>query len=177
VSFEFLSTSEAAPARSPMEREARAAGAVFERRDGWNVAVRFEDPQAERERCRAADATSYHLAELRLAAVARTIVAWTERYDAVLTPTLAQLPALVGGLRNDDDPPAEFAAQERFTPFAALWNMTGMPAVSLPLHWTSEGLPVGVMLASRPAQDHLLLALAAQVESAAPWHDRHPPCW
>lgn len=54
MSFEFLSTSEAAPARSPMEREARAAGAVFERRDGWNVAVRFEDPQAERERCRAA---------------------------------------------------------------------------------------------------------------------------
>jgi amidase len=130
-----------------------------------------------RERGRATSGPEYGAALVRLRQQAAQVVATLGPYDAVLTPTLAQLPALVGGLRNDDDPPAEFAAQERFTPFAALWNMTGMPAVSLPLHWTSEGLPVGVMLASRPAQDHLLLALAAQVESAAPWHDRHPPCW
>jgi amidase len=52
-----------------------------------------------------------------------------------------------------------------------------MPAVSLPLHWDSAGLPIGVMLAARPAEDHRLLALAAQVEHAAPWRDRHPPCW
>jgi amidase len=52
-----------------------------------------------------------------------------------------------------------------------------MPAVSLPLHWTPAGLPVGVMLAGRPAGEEALLALAAQVEAAAPWHDRHPPCW
>ncbi len=52
-----------------------------------------------------------------------------------------------------------------------------MPAVSLPLHQTLGGLPVGVMLAGRPAEEALLLALAAQVEAAAPWADRHPPGW
>jgi amidase len=52
-----------------------------------------------------------------------------------------------------------------------------MPAISLPLHRTREGLPVGVMLAARPAEEELLLALSAQVESAAPWADRRPPGW
>jgi amidase len=52
-----------------------------------------------------------------------------------------------------------------------------MPAVSLPLHWTSSGLPVGVMLAARPAEEELLLALAAQVEDAAPWIGRRPTGW
>ena len=52
-----------------------------------------------------------------------------------------------------------------------------MPAVSLPLHTTADGLPVGVMLAGRPGEDHRLLAVAAQVEAAAPWADRHPPLW
>jgi amidase len=52
-----------------------------------------------------------------------------------------------------------------------------MPAVSLPLHVTADGLPVGVMLAARPGEDQALLALAAQVEAAAPWLDRRPPCW
>jgi amidase len=55
--------------------------------------------------------------------------------------------------------------------------VTGMPAISLPTHWTPEGLPVGVMLAARPAEEELLLSLAAQVETAAPWHDRRPPGW
>ena len=52
-----------------------------------------------------------------------------------------------------------------------------MPAVSLPLHQTPDGLPVGVMLAGRLGEDRQLLALAAQVEAAAPWSDRHAPCW
>ena len=95
-------------------------------------------------------------------------------YDAVLTPTLAQLPAPVGGLRDDADPARDFENQKRFTPFTAIWNVTGMPAVSLPLHWTSPddrpSLPVGVMLGGRPGDDHLLFALAAQVEDGLrPW--------
>ena len=98
-------------------------------------------------------------------------------YDAVLTPTLAVPPLPVGALRNDDDPAADFEAQKAFTPWTSAWNVTGMPAVSLPLHWTPDGLPVGVMLAARPAEEELLLALAAQVEAAAPWAGRHPPGW
>lgn len=98
-------------------------------------------------------------------------------YDAVLTPTLATPPPRVGELRDDVDPSRDFEAQKRFTPWTSAWNVTGMPAVSLPLHQTSAGLPVGVMLAARPAEDELLLSLAAQVEAAAPWQDRHPPGW
>jgi len=98
-------------------------------------------------------------------------------YDAVLTPTLAQPPLLVGEIRDDDDPARDFENQKRFTPFTSAWNVTGMPAASLPLHMTPGGLPVGVMVAARPAQEQLLLSLCAQVEAAAPWHDRHPACW
>lgn len=90
-------------------------------------------------------------------------------YDLVLTPTLARPPALVGELRNDADPAADFEAQKAFTPWTSAWNVTGMPAVSLPLHWTPDGLPIGVMLAARPAEEELLLGVAAQVEQAAPW--------
>jgi amidase len=98
-------------------------------------------------------------------------------YDAVLTPTLAVPPLPVGALRDDDDPAADFEAQKAFTPWTSAWNVTGMPAVSLPLHWTPDGLPVGVMLAARPAEEGLLLALSAQVEAAAPWAHHHPPGW
>jgi amidase len=98
-------------------------------------------------------------------------------YDAVLTPTLAVPPLPVGALRDDNDPAGDFEAQKAFTPWTSAWNVTGMPAVSLPLHRTAAGLPVGVMLAARPAEEELLLALSAQVEAAAPWADRHPPGW
>lgn len=110
----------------------------------------------------------------RFAAGAMTALA---PYDAVLTPTLASPPLPVGALRNDADPAADFEAQKAFTPWTSAWNVTGMPAISLPLHWTADGLPVGVMLAARPAEEELLLALSAQVEAAAPWHDRRPPGW
>ena len=98
-------------------------------------------------------------------------------YDAVLTPTLAAPPLPVGAIRDDADPAADFEAQKRFTPWTSAWNVTGMPAISLPLHRTPEGLPVGVMLAARPADEETLLSLAAQVEAADPWHDERPPLW
>lgn len=115
------------------------------------------------------------LGELRRVA-ARTLAA-VAPYDAVLTPTLATPPLPVGGLRDDDDPARDFEAQKRFTPWTSMWNVTGSPAASLPLHQTADGLPVGVMLAGRPGEEAALLALCAQVEAAAPWRERHPPCW
>lgn len=110
----------------------------------------------------------------RFAAAALTALA---PYDAVLTPTMARLPLPVGALRDDTDPAADFAAQMAFTPWTSAWNVTGMPAVSLPLGVSPGGLPVGVMLAGRPAEEELLLALAAQIEAAAPWRERRPPLW
>ncbi|MEQ6903531.1 amidase [Nocardioides sp. YIM 152588] len=98
-------------------------------------------------------------------------------YDAVLTPTLATPPLPVGALRDDADPRADFEAQKRFTPWTSAWNVTGMPAISLPLHMSAGGLPIGMMLAARPAEEELLISLAAQVEAALPWRDRRPPLW
>ena len=111
----------------------------------------------------------------RHAAAALTALA---PYAAVLTPTLAQPPVPVGAMRDDEHPDRDFADQIAFTPYTSVWNVTGMPAFSLPLHWTPEGLPVGVMLAGRrPAEEELLISLAAQVERAAPWSERRPPGW
>jgi amidase len=110
----------------------------------------------------------------RFAAGAMTALA---PYDAVLTPTLATPPVKVGAMRNDADPAADFDAQKAFTPWTSAWNVTGMPAVSLPLHWTPDGLPVGVMLAARPAEEELLLALSAQIEAAVPGVERRAPGW
>jgi amidase len=104
------------------------------------------------------------------------IVAAAE-FDAILTPTLRMLPPPVGWFSEGGDPAEDFERQKRFTPFTALVNMTGQPAVSLPLHWTGAGLPVGVMLIGRPAGEAALIELSAQLEAARPWRGRHPGMW
>ena len=129
------------------------------------------------ERGRAVSAPQFGMAVAELRRIAAAALARLAPYDAVLTPTLAQPPLRIGEIRDDADPARDFENQKAFTPYTAAWNLTGMPAVSLPLHTTPDGLPVGVMLAGRPAEEHVLLSLSAQVEAAAPWHDRHPPCW
>jgi len=67
--------------------------------------------------------------------------------------------------------------QGEFTPFTQMFNMTGQPAVSLPLHWTADGVPIGVSLIGRPAGEGPLIALSAQLEEARPWTGRTPACW
>src|SRR5680860_622787 len=129
------------------------------------------------ERGRAVSGAEFGLAIGELRRIAARALEVLAPYDAVLTPTLAQPPLRIGEIRDDEDPARDFENQKRFTPYTSAWNLTGMPAVSLPLHVTPDGLPVGVMLAGRPAEEHLLLALSAQIEEAAPWRDRHPACW
>ena len=96
-------------------------------------------------------------------------------YDVVLTPTLAQPPAPTGSLRDDADPAADFAAQTRFTPWTSIYNLTGRPAISLPLHTArvdgpeSPQLPIGVMLGGRFGAEDTLLGVAAALEQIAPW--------
>lgn len=130
-----------------------------------------------RENGRGLTGAQVYAALATLRSAARVEIAATGDFDAVLTPTLAQPPAQVGQLRNDADPAADFEAQKQFTPFTAPYNMTGQPAVSIPLHWTAAGLPIGVQLIGRPADEVTLLRLAAQLEAAAPWAHRRPECW
>jgi amidase len=120
-----------------------------------------------REQARQVSGTDYTRALSAMQAVGRKHAAAVAPYDAVLTPTLAQLPAPVGALRDDEDPEADFAAQIAFTPFTAPWNIAGLPAISLPVQWTATGLPIGMMLGALHAAEGPLLSLAAQLEAAA----------
>ncbi len=131
-----------------------------------------------RERGRSVSGQQLSASVSLMRTLTRRMVETTAAYDAVLTPTLAALPAPVGGLRDDDDPAADFEAQKRFTPFTSPYNISGQPAVSLPLGWPEvDGvvLPVGVQLVGRPGEEALLVGLAAQLERAAPWAGRRPP--
>jgi amidase len=130
-----------------------------------------------RERGRGLTHSEVEHALALMASHAERAVRETAHLDIVLTPTLADLPPRIGSLRDDADPEADFSAQKRFTPYTSAYNMTGQPAVSLPLHWTTAGLPVGVQLVARPMHETTLLALAAQLERARPWLHRHPEVW
>ena len=127
-----------------------------------------------RERGRAVSGPDFANALAMLALHSRTGIAATAHLDAVLVPTLALLPRPIGWFTQDGDPGADFERQKRFTPFTAIYNTTGQPAISLPMYWSEEGLPIGMMLVGRPRAEAALLSLAAQVEAALPWHDRRP---
>jgi amidase len=130
-----------------------------------------------RERGRATPAPQFVAAMHALQLASRTAIAATAAYDVVLTPTLAQPPAPLGWFPSAGDPRAEFDRMIAWTPFTAVYNTTGQPAVSLPLHVSPEGLPIGVMLVGRPADEATLVRVAAQLEQAAPWRDRVPALW
>lgn len=130
-----------------------------------------------RERGRATDGLALARAVATLRAATRAVLQTWQRVDVVLTPTLARPPAAVGALRDDADPAAGFEQQKHFTPFTAVVNMTGQPAITLPLCWNAEGLPIGVQFIGAPGGEATLLALAAQLEQAHPWARHRPVGW
>jgi len=111
----------------------------------------------------------------RLQIACRQLIAWTEGYDAVVTPALAQRALPIGTLDTAAEyPMGTFTESGTFTPFTPVCNAAGLPAISLPLSHGADGLPTGVQVIGRPAGEGALLALAAQVEAARPWAGRHP---
>jgi amidase len=169
---------------SPVPREAVSAFETV-----WSVSATGVpvDPAREgelrpltrylRERGRAISGPQFAQALGTLGLYSRSAIAATAHLDAVLTPTLAQLPRRIGWFDSDGDPAADFERQKRFTPFTAVVNTTGQPAISLPFGQSRAGLPIGVMLVGRPADEATLFGLGAQLEAAAPWRERHPPIW
>jgi amidase len=122
------------------------------------------------------DTMKYLTAQHRLEAAARSIVASLSDYDVVLTPTLADRPVRVGELTGlGSDPMVDFRKSGYFTPFTAIVNVTGLPAISLPLYHGEDGLPTAVQLIGPPAREEVLLSLARQLEAALPWADRTAP--
>jgi len=112
-------------------------------------------------------------AEARLEAVARRLVTFFAPYDAVLTPALARRPLAIGEVHGRGPEPWDhYQRSGHFTPYTAIVNVTGLPAVSLPLYQGADGLPLAVQLIGRPVGDPALLGLAAQLEQALPWAER-----
>jgi amidase len=129
-----------------------------------------------RELGRVTAAADFLFAQAYIQFVTRPAVVALSAFDAILTPTLA-LPPVPVGYFDEVDPADNFERQKRFTPWTAIYNVSGLPAVSIPLHWSAEGLPIGVMLAGRMGDEGTLISLSAQLEEARPWKDRHPPVW
>lgn len=127
------------------------------------------------ESARTTSAADYARAVARLQAVARRVVAFWQDVDVVFTPTLALPPVPIGWQDAVEGAVDQLLRNTAFTPFTSIANLTGLPAMSLPLHWSSDGLPIGVQAIGPPAGDAHLLRLAAQIEEARPWADRRPP--
>jgi len=100
---------------------------------------------------------------------------WSDGFDLLLTPTIAEPPPLLGTFDSPADNPLHglFRAAE-LVPFTPPFNVTGQPAISLPLHWNDAGLPIGVQLVAAFGREDLLLRVAGQLEAAQPWSGRRP---
>ena len=120
-------------------------------------------------------AIDYQAALMALQAFARGFIAWAGSYDVILTPSLAQRPVPIGEYdTSTSDGLAEWGRTAQFTPYTAIANMTGLPAISLPIAQGEDGLPAGAHFFGRPADEATLLRLSAQLEQARPWADRRP---
>ena len=145
---------------------------------------------------RAVSAEEASLARIHMGKVTRDIGHWFQNYDILLTPTLGMPPFRLGALQPSMSEQVQLAllnglpiapliksgklllqtAAKTFEwmPNTPVFNVTGQPSISLPLHWNAEGLPVGMMLSARLGDDARLLRLAAQIEQAYPWFEKRP---
>ena len=109
---------------------------------------------------------------------ARDLESWWTDYDLLVAPVLAQPTLPLGTMVFDPTEPDEsHAAMLRFMPFTAQFNMSGQPAIALPMHRTATGLPVGVQLVAAFGREDLLIRIASQLEQAAPWAGFRPPLY
>ncbi len=113
----------------------------------------------------------------RLHAHSRRIASWwSSGFDLLLTPTAAQPPPRLGELGpQPENPLAGWIRSVPFATFTSAYNVTGQPAISLPLYWGKSGLPIGIQLVGAYGREDLLIRVAAQLERARPWRERRPP--
>jgi amidase len=127
------------------------------------------------ELARALPSTGYLTAVAQLQLLARGTVAFFADYDVLLTPVLATRPLPIGELHGcGDEPLADLRRSGRFAPYTALFNVTGQPAISVPVGFGEDGLPTAVQLVGHPLAEETLLQVAAQIEEARPWAHHRP---
>ena len=121
-------------------------------------------------------APEYVAAQVQLQAFARQFMSMWQDYDLVLTPALAKRPVRHGEIDPMGENPAyEFKKSGEFTPYTAPFNVSGQPAISVPLYHGDDGLPVAVQLVGQQIGEGQLLQVCRQLEEAQPWADRVPP--
>ena len=177
---------EAAP-KFDAERLEKAWGTIFQANEAWA----FLDHSAATGRKISnalIEKNNLHLIELGkklsaidvlravydMHAVTRQFAQFFEKYDIWLSPTLGSPPPKHGHLFADDNAEVFFDRLMAFIPFTPLYNATGNPAITLPLHWSADGLPVGIHFGARYGAEDVLLRLAAQIEEAEPWCHKYP---
>jgi len=158
----FRTIWQAGAARIPADGEAEA---LLEPLTRWLV-----------RRGRALSARELSEALATLSAYERSFIRQFSTFDAVLTPALAMTPRPIGWY-DQEDAEHNFAQQVQYTPFTSMVNVTGLPAIVLPIHQSPDGLPMGVQLIGRPGGEATLLALGAQLERRVRWQRRHPAGW
>jgi len=108
---------------------------------------------------------------------ARRAVEQYAPYDVIVAPVCTQVPRPISWYADAASPADDFELQKQYSAYTSPYNVTGQPAISLPLHVSGDGLPIGMMFVGRPADEATLVSLGAQLESAAPWRNRHPGVW
>jgi amidase len=111
-----------------------------------------------------------------LTAFERSVIRQFSSFDAIITPTLAMTPRPLGWYDSEDGE-RNFAQQVAYTPFTSFVNVSGLPAITLPVGESESGLPMGVQLIGRPGGEATLLAIGAQLERRFHWDRRHPAVW
>jgi len=125
---------------------------------------------------RSVPASMYLLSVSLLQQTTRQVARFMVDHDVLLTPTLAEPPLPLGSFDSPtSDPLAGLWRAARFTPFTAIANLTGQPAMSVPLSWNAGGLPIGTQFIARYGDEATLFRLAGQLEQARPWANRRPP--
>jgi amidase len=160
----------AANTRATLESRGKALGREVRREDvetiTWMTA----------ELAREQTAADYAWAIRAAHQLGRVVARFFTKYDLLLTPTMCHPPLPLGVLAmSGPDPEVYWRAHPRAVAFTALFNTAGNPAMSVPLHWSADGLPIGVQFAARFGEEATLFRLAAQLEAAQPWADRRPP--
>ena len=124
---------------------------------------------------RSVNVIAYSRAIATMHQVGLAMAKFQDKYDVILSPTLAKPPVPLGVLSLSPASIAQYTKDvTEFGPYTAIYNVTGQPSMSVPLHWSAEGLPIGVMFSGRFGEDAMLLRLAAQLEKAKPWAGLRP---
>jgi amidase len=150
----------------------------------YGVLLNDRDPEGDEieplsralfERAKATPSIGYLGAVAQLQALARGIVAFFADYDVLVTPALAERPLRIGECNGLGDKPLEDLARSgHFTPYGSLFNVTGQPAINVPVGFGPDGLPTGVQIVGKPLGEDTLLQVAAQIEAAHPWVHQRP---